>query len=67
MVRYICMAKRGTPVKHITVSLPVHERFMAYRKYGESTEGILIKIMDDADKYKLFSDHHKKRGQTDDK
>jgi len=55
------MVKRGEPIKQITVSTSVYERFVAFRQYGEPREALLIKLMDMADKYKSMTGHRKKK------
>lgn len=43
---------RTHPIKTITVSPSTYDKFMSYQEYSESREGILLKLMDMADKYK---------------
>lgn len=52
---------RTHPVKHIVVTLPTYERFMSYQKYCQFREGILIQLMDNADKYLAIVNRRKKK------
>ena len=46
------MTKRGEPFKQITVSLSTFKRFIAYGEYQRNNEGILLMLMDEANKYR---------------
>ena len=44
------MAERGIPTKQIVVTIPTFERFESFNKYDSRHEGLLVYIMDLADK-----------------
>ena len=44
------MAKRGIPVKQLTIEIPIFDRFRSFARYGESNQYLLVYIMDLADK-----------------
>jgi len=54
------MVKRSDNIKQITIEASIHDRFMSFQVYNESKEGILVKLMDMADKYKAMTNHRKK-------
>lgn len=56
------MVKRNDKRKQLIITEPTFERFISYGEYKENNEGILIKIMDLADKAKRFTTNYRNRG-----
>ena len=45
------MATRNEPIKTLALTVPTFNRLIRYKLYHESNEGVILKLLDIADKY----------------
>ena len=55
------MVRRNEKRHQIVISTDTFDRFLAYRKTGETEERVLLNIMDLADKAKRFSAEYRNK------